>query len=270
VTSATVDSKSAALKVAVRSTGGAITTNSTAVGVVDLLHHGIALRVKTSQSHVPVQYSKLIQIGPASYEQTKQNPVTRGHFVRASPADPYIQAGPDVLLGSAQPLAFLNAIEGPLKGVRATTIHGMKVTEYTGSMSLASMTQAIESAGVTVPGEPAVFVNAAPGSMLPLANQVTIPVKVFIDGSDRLVQFESSEPLFTGVYSGDQTESAVQVSAYGLRRYYAHGTQIVTILFSDFGVPVHITPPTGWIDGRCFRIGPLPSGCPSWIVTTHR
>jgi hypothetical protein len=160
------------------------------------------------------------------------------------------------VLGSRVPLAFLNSLTGPVRKVGTTTIDGTPVTEYRGMMTLGSVQRAITSAGLRA------STAANVPRRVPPETSITIPATVWIDRGDRLVRFESVEPLFTAMYRkphvaaqsspgyGDtygDTEmpqvSTVDPQNSPLVSYYRHGFNQFTVSLSDFGAPAHIVVP---------------------------
>jgi hypothetical protein len=235
--------------------GGCIPDTNTPVtqgaGVVDYAHHAAATTMTTRGcqnlgapwSRVP---TKTIQIGANVFET-----LPPGHGSPTSKKRPWVTEPADdsppslsAVMTSPEMLDVLSALSGQVERSGSVVIHGVQTTRYSAHMTLASFYSAMSNRGSS---------NSSSG-LVPPANTIVIPITVWVDAAHRLVRLQATEPLYTAVYEdGSDQELAVQAQAQGfsnghflgIRRLSQQSSSEVIVDLSNFGVPIHISPPSG-------------------------
>jgi hypothetical protein len=135
--------------------------------------------------------------------------------------------------------ALLRAITRPVT-TGISMLNGTAVTVYQAHTTLAQLI-AVTNSVFHVEG----YLPA--GSSAPSANKVLIPVRLWVDSAHRLVRMQATEPGFIAHYLDHNVEAGFQVdptwSGSPLASLYKWGYEQVTIGFSQFGRPTHISAP---------------------------
>jgi hypothetical protein len=258
VVSSTRSARTATMSFTYRDTsvGGCIPdTNapiSSGSGVVDYVQHATSTTMTTrgcqdlTPSWLENYQTKMIQVGGETFQT--QPP---GHGSPTSNTRPWlvIEAAPgpepslDSILTSPHMLDVLSALQGTVEPSGSVVLHGENVTKYAAHMTLASIYSTVSG------GAPSQSVFGAP--LVPAARSIVIPVTLWIDGANRLIRLQASEPLYTAVYAdGSDTEGAAQApargglsEALGIRRLRQQSSLLVRIDLSNFGTAVNVSPP---------------------------
>ncbi len=127
---------------------------------------------------------------------------------------------------------LLRAVQGPLAMGPTTVVGGVSSTEYRATTTLAMLEHSDNA-----------MVVGQPGTVVPDAASVVIPVGIWVDDHGRITRVTASEPVFSEVYADGSTESGPQVGATGSQIPPAPATSSprevglakLTLTFTGFG-----------------------------------